>query len=207
MKGRGPVVRLDRREKARMIEAIVEAHRGAPVRGLRVLDVGCGNGDIGRHFARHNQVTGVDVKDQRRPDATFDFRLVDSAALPFDAGSFDLVISNHVIEHIPAQRLHLDEIRRVLSPDGLVYLATPNRSSPVMQGHVGNPHVLRWRQMAPLFQACGFRPREVSVDLLAHPDRYHGEVRVGRWLPRALLRLLRRWYPSHVFILEPAATA
>lgn len=204
VRGRGPVVRLDRTEKARMIEEIVSAHLGVPVEGLRILDVGCGNGDIGRHFAARNRVSGVDVKDQRGPDADFEFRLVQSATLPFADAEFDLVISNHVIEHIPDQRRHLDEIRRILAPGGIAYLATPNRSSPLMEGHVGNPNVLGWRAMAPLFRASGFRPRELSVDVLADPDRFHAEVRFGRWLPRPLLGLLRPLFPSHIFILEPA---
>src|SRR3546814_18814077 len=45
-----------------------------------------------------------------------------------DVCSSDL--SNHVIEHVgnaDAQRHHLDEIRRVLAPDGVVYFAEPNR--------------------------------------------------------------------------------
>src|SRR3546814_17958343 len=45
-----------------------------------------------------------------------------------DVCSSDL--SNHVIEHVgnaDAQRHHLDEIRRVLAPDGVVYFAAPNR--------------------------------------------------------------------------------
>jgi 2-polyprenyl-3-methyl-5-hydroxy-6-metoxy-1,4-benzoquinol methylase len=201
------VVRLDRAEKARMIEEIVAAHRGAPVTGLRILDIGCGNGDIARHFAAVNRVVGVDVQDQRRPGADFEFHRVASARLPFADGAFDLVISNHVIEHVPEQGVHLDEVGRVLAPGGIAYLATPNRTSPMMEGHVGNPHVLRWRAMAPLFHAHGFRPREVSVDILAEPNRFHGEVRYARWLPRPVLHLLRPLFPSHIFILEPAAKA
>ena len=199
------MVHLDRSDKARMLESVIEAHRGIPVRGLRVLDIGCGNGDIAVHFSERNRVTGVDVVDQRRPGADFDFRLVDSALLPFPDDAFDLVLSNHVIEHVPEQETHLDEMRRVLAPGGLVYLATPNRTSPLMEGHVGNPRVLRWRDMAPLFRSRGFRPQEMSVDVLADPTRFHGEVRSARWLPRFLLSVLRPFFPSHIFILEPVA--
>ena len=47
-----------------------------------------------------------------------------------DDGSFDVVVSNHVVEHVgdrEAQRTHLAELRRVLAADGLGYLATPTR--------------------------------------------------------------------------------
>jgi SAM-dependent methyltransferase len=171
------------------------------------LDIGCGNGDISRYFGARNSVTGVDVTDQRRPEADFAFRLVDSPTLPFADDTFDLVLSNHVIEHIPDQGKHLCEVRRVLKTSGFAYLATPNRSSPLMEGHVGNPNVLRWREMAPLFREEGFRPIEMSVEVLSQADRYHGEVRWARWLPKPLLMLMRPLFPSHIFILLPLQTS
>jgi 2-polyprenyl-3-methyl-5-hydroxy-6-metoxy-1,4-benzoquinol methylase len=50
--------------------------------------------------------------------------------LPFPDEYFDVVVSNHVIEHVSDQQLHLSEIARVLKPNGVVYLATPNRLWP-----------------------------------------------------------------------------
>lgn len=205
LRGRGPVARLDRSEKARMIDTVIAEHLAKPVRGLRILDIGCGNGDIAMHFADENVVTGIDVRDQRRSVTAFEFRQVVDAHIPFDDSSFDLVISNHVIEHIPQQDIHLQEMRRVLEPGGCAYLATPNRSSPLMEGHIDNQKVLRWSEMDPLFRSAGFRPVEMSVEILVRPFHFHTEVRGARWLPRPLLRLLRPLFPSHIFILEPEA--
>jgi SAM-dependent methyltransferase len=190
-----------------MIEGVIAVHLGAAPVGRRVLDIGCGNGDISRHFAVSNTVTGVDVSDRRRHRSGFDFVLVDSAVLPMRDASFDIVISNHVIEHIPDQPEHLAEIRRVLVPGGVAYLATPNRTSPLMGGHVGNPHVLRWRAMAMLFLEHGLVPTEYSVDVLSDPARFNSSMRHVRWVPRPVLCLLRPLFPSHIFILEPAAPA
>src|SRR3546814_9833619 len=53
-----------------------------------------------------------------------------SDLLPFADDSFDVVLSNHVIEHVgeqPEQLAHLSELRRVLTPGGIGYLAVPNR--------------------------------------------------------------------------------
>jgi SAM-dependent methyltransferase len=50
--------------------------------------------------------------------------------LPFSDACFDVVISNHVIEHVgdeAEQRRHLTELYRVLAPSGVGYLAVPNR--------------------------------------------------------------------------------
>ena len=98
----------------------------------RLLEVGCGSGGIARYFADvlRWDVTAVDVEDVRLVKDGFAFLLVDGTELPFDEASFDVVLSNHVIEHVggtPAQHRHLRELFRVLRPDGVGYLAVPNR--------------------------------------------------------------------------------
>ncbi len=58
-------------------------------------------------------------------DATaFTFEVVDAQAIPFDAETFDTVIANHMLYHVPDQGRALAEIRRVLKPDGRFYAAT-----------------------------------------------------------------------------------
>ena len=52
------------------------------------------------------------------------FALADGMALPFASGSFDLVLSHAVIEHVADALLYLRECARVLAPGGLVYLST-----------------------------------------------------------------------------------
>lgn len=206
LKGKGPVYKLDRRRKARMIDAILQAYLGRAVAGLSILDVGCGNGDIAAFFAEANDVAGVDVADRVKPgNHCFEFCVIDSERLPFADGRFDAVLSHHVIEHVRDQQLHLAEIARVLRPGGIAYLATPNRSSPIMQGHVGNEMVLRYRQMRPMFEAAGFDVNEYSVPLLKHPERFFSDFRGFQLLPGMLLNLLRPVFPSHVFVLSLAS--
>lgn len=208
MRGRGPVVHLDRAGKARMIEAILCDFRGSSIEGLTTLDIGCGNGGISSHFAASNDHFAVDVVDQRKiftPEYTF--KTISNELLPFEDGIFDIVISNHVIEHVTDQRRHLLEIRRVLRTGGCVYLATPNKSSPIMEGHVGNDNVLRYHEMGPLIRSCGFQVVEYGVSVAQDPQRYHGEVRWARVLPSAILKLLRPLFPSHIFVLtEPGGS-
>ncbi len=205
-RGRGPVVHLDRTRKARMIEAFLVDFLDAAVEGFDLLDIGSGNGDISEYFASKNRVRSVDVVDQRREHGLSDFTLVDSEDLPFADASLDIVLSHHVIEHVGDQSLHLREIRRVLRDDGVAYLATPNRSSPIMEGHVGNEGVLRWREMIPLFEANGFVATDYGWKLVSKPDQFFAEQRFGRFLPRALVHSLRRFYPSHMFVMRPKQT-
>lgn len=202
MKGRGPVVFLDRSKKARMISAILEDHLNQKIVNLRTLDIGCGNGGISDYFSNHNEHYAVDIKDQRdNGGGGYQFFLVGSEYLPFENEFFDVVISNHVIEHVSDHGRHLGEIRRVLKPGGVVYMATPNRSSPIMEGHVGNDMVLRYRDMGPLFSESGFTFQEYGVALAKEPGRFSGEVMYAQYFPRFMLRMLRWAFPSHVFVL------
>ena len=72
----------------------------------------------------------VDLEDQRIVREGFTFTRVQGTTLPFSDEYFDIVASNHVIEHVgdrSAQMEHLREIHRVLRRDGLAHLAVPNR--------------------------------------------------------------------------------
>lgn len=118
--------------KARKIAGILEASR--PLRGLRILEVGTGSGVIAHYLAgvvgAQGAVVALDVVDQRQISDGYEFHLVSDTALPFADRSFDVVITNHVIEHVgeyPQQIHHLSEIHRVLKDDGQVYFAVPNR--------------------------------------------------------------------------------
>ena len=198
------MVHLDRLKKAQMIEAIITSHLGRPVSGLRVLDIGCGNGEISQHFSSRGAVQhGVDIADQRRTPGEFEFRLTSDATLPYEDGWFDVVISHHVIEHVPDQRTHLSEIRRVLKRNGIAYVATPNRTSPIMEGHVGNELVLHYREMIPLFKSCGFEVMQYSDRVARHPRHFHSEVRWASLIPGPILNLLTPLFPSQMFILDP----
>jgi SAM-dependent methyltransferase len=118
--------------KARKIERLLAlGERPGP---LRLLEVGCGAGGISHWFATATGgrfvVDAVDVTDARQVHDGYRFVRVPGTALPFDEASFDVVISNHVIEHVgddAAQAHHLSELRRVLASGGVGYLAMPNR--------------------------------------------------------------------------------
>lgn len=118
--------------KARKIEILLglDAFQG----GGRLLEVGTGSGGIAYYFAHHAHaswdVVAVDVVDNRQLQEGYKFQLITGCELPFGSDSFDVVISNHVIEHVgdeSNQLLHLKELRRVLKPEGRGYMAVPNR--------------------------------------------------------------------------------
>ena len=125
------VVTERRKEKAKKIESILQDYLGKKVKNKKILDIGAGNGEIIEYFAKYNNVSAVDVLDQRKnKKSRVNFKLIQSERLPFRDSFFDIVITNHVIEHVTNQNLHLLEIKRVLKKGGVCYLATPNRLFP-----------------------------------------------------------------------------
>ncbi len=106
------------------------------VSGKRVLDVACGEGYGSALMARSAEaVTGVDIA----PDAiaharqcygalqNLRFTEASCTTLPFEDASFDCIVSFETLEHIPEQARFLAEIRRVLTPDGICVVSTPNK--------------------------------------------------------------------------------
>lgn len=130
-----PHVVLDqpsRVQKARKIIELIGQDRFR--RARRILEVGCGSGVISSTLAALGSpgldVQGVDVQDSRVVTQGYGFTLVEGTTLPFESRTFDIVVSNHVIEHVGdrnAQLHHLSELHRVLAEDGMIYLAVPNK--------------------------------------------------------------------------------
>jgi SAM-dependent methyltransferase len=79
-----------------------------------------------RHVALRIEACGPAkyVRADRAP-RTPDVQPVDITAIPFVGERFDLVIANHVLEHVPEDRRALTEIHRVLKPGGRAVLQTP----------------------------------------------------------------------------------
>lgn len=98
----------------------------------RCLDVGCGQGGSYAIALRRRGVSyvGVDVSGEAVGAARasgLDAQVIsDAADLPFDDGTFDLVLCVEVLEHLFAPHAAAAEIRRVLRPGGRLVASTPN---------------------------------------------------------------------------------
>lgn len=225
--------------KAMKIERLLDlANRPQP---LRLLEIGIGAGGIAHWFATHPtlrcEVSAVDVCDNPQVCDGYEFRLVRGVGLPFDAMIFDLVISNHVIEHAgdaTAQHVHLGEIRRVMKPDGIDYLAVPNRwmlTEPHFQlkflswwphawrtpclrllrkGTFHGCEPLQLKQLGRMLAAAGFRYRNLCIEAwreafeIERPASFGARVLHGT--PDALLALARRIIPTLTYRIEHAPT-
>jgi SAM-dependent methyltransferase len=221
--------------KAQKIARLVERVR--PLAGARVLDIGAGSGHIASALSqlagRDGDVWAVDVHDQRQTNDGYRFKPVAGTALPFDDASFDVVLSNHVIEHVGSrddQLHHLREIHRVLDRGGVCYLAVPNKWV-VLEPHFRLP-LLSWlperlrdpyvratgrgerydcnlptrRGVTALFGAAGFAHEEVTVPAMRVLNELEDPslpVRALCAAPEPVLRALLPVNPTMIFLLTP----
>jgi ubiquinone/menaquinone biosynthesis C-methylase UbiE len=120
----------DRHNKDRILELV------RPLADAKLVDLGCGRGDFTLELAqrvRASEVAGVDFVATLVGEAQA--RGVDAlqhdlnTPLPFEDGTFDVVHSNQVIEHVTQTDLFLKEVRRILKPGGYAIVSTNNLSS------------------------------------------------------------------------------
>ncbi|HSP16457.1 MAG TPA: methyltransferase domain-containing protein [Thermoanaerobaculia bacterium] len=99
-----------------------------------VLDLGCGTGEITARLAEkfpRASFIGVDLEQAHLARAAarcaalgprVRFEAADALALPYEGGTFDLVVCRHVLQAVPDPASVLAEIRRVLRPNGRMHL-------------------------------------------------------------------------------------
>jgi len=132
--------------------------------GGKVLDLGCGTGDLAISLAAAGlQVTGCDISPEMLHQATsaesageIDWVQLEPAweRLPFGPESFDTVVTSSVLEYVDDPPAVLRECRRVLRPGGLVLCTVPDLRHPVrwlewLVGGVARESVVRAASRGP----------------------------------------------------------
>tara|TARA_B100000676_G_C18085189_1_gene854458 strand:- start:3423 stop:4190 length:768 start_codon:yes stop_codon:yes gene_type:complete len=106
---------------------LTECHFGGPG---RLLDIGCGRGDMLRGFASTgHQVSGVDISpDVEEYCQPFEAKVVDLEVerAPYPKNSFDFVFSKSVIEHMRDPMQLLGKAYELLAPGGIAIIMTPS---------------------------------------------------------------------------------
>ena len=97
----------------------------------KVLDMGCRDGILTRHFIDQNEVTGLDIDkialEACKNNLNIETIWADfSLQIPLPPSSFDVVIAGEVIEHLPYPEITISEVSRILKPKGLFIGSVPN---------------------------------------------------------------------------------
>jgi SAM-dependent methyltransferase len=204
----------------------------------RVLVDGCGVGMYIKALLPFAQeIAGIDIEWEHLeiavknvPEAQLE--LAACEALPYPAGSFDLVLSHEVLEHVNDDRAAAAEMVRVLTPGGRAVIFVPNRLYPFethghyWRGdyHFGNTPLINYlpdglrNRLAPhvrAYTAKGLRHLFLGqpVRIVHHTQIYPGydniaasRPELGRWIRRVTYGLentpLKAFGLSHLLVVE-----
>lgn len=221
-----------RRQKAQKILAVVRHALGREsLDGLRALDVGCSAGFIADELALAGaRTTGVDIDEpglaqaRERFGERVEFRRARGEALPFEDGSMDVVVFNHIYEHVVDPEAVVADIHRVLSPHGVLYLGIGHRHQ-VVEPHYrlpflswlpqgaadrylrltgrGEHYYERYYTRAGLRQLfAGFEVWDYTLPVLADSRAFAGTDQIPGWvsrIPAAVLAAAAPLAPTYIW--------
>ena len=153
---------------------------------FKLLDTGCGKGSNLYSVLKKYPKAKIVGIDNYKPDleiAKFfflnkvEFILGDCLDTKLASSSFDVVLSNQVIEHITKYDDYLNEIKRVLKPKGLLILSTPNFHNPknVFLKLFFQKPIMRWEnnQNLPSDKYRGHVKEFYEKELVAALDKHN----------------------------------
>jgi len=150
---------------------------------MSLLDVGSSTGIIDNYLSRaFAEVTGIDIDTKAVEHAKKEFANEhlhffsgDAMSLDFPDNSFDVVICSQIYEHVPDAKQMMDQILRVLKPEGVCYFAAGNRLS-VEEHHYNLP-----------FLSVIPRPLGHIYLRLAGKGKYYYEKHLSYWGLKSLV--------------------
>lgn len=108
---------------------------------IKILELGCGDASLWNknfnHIPSNWEITLTDFSDGMLKDAKknlgekrsrFNFKIVNAENIPFEEESFNVVIANHMLYHVPNINNALKEINRVLKSEGILFASTVGKN-------------------------------------------------------------------------------
>lgn len=236
-----PAVRdiTQRRKKAKKIlKALGNYYHHPDLLGALLLDIGCSGGAMSEVFAKAGaRVIAIDIDYSALENApqteknVINYLLSDAGSTPFPAEIFDIIVCSQVYEHYPNLQQLIQEIFRLLSPNGICYFSGPNKFA-LIEEHYHLPF-LSWvpRRIANKYVRIAgdakeyyekpktfwqlrkamdqFNIIDLTREILTNPAAYSTEERVRgvfvtafRVLPNFLWPLIEVFVPNFNWILK-----
>ncbi|ARC84929.1 ubiE/COQ5 methyltransferase family protein [Clostridium argentinense CDC 2741] len=108
---------------------------------IKILELGCGDASLWNknfnHIPSNWEITLTDFSDGMLKDAKknlgekrsrFNFKIVNAENIPFEEESFNVVIANHMLYHVPNINKALKEMNRVLKSEGILFASTVGKN-------------------------------------------------------------------------------
>ena len=125
----------------------------------RILDVGCGMGDLLSAVNEKWEKFGLEVSEFAAAEASKygDIYVGSLKDSPYDNESFDLVVMHHIIEHLEEPEDDLIKIRKILKHDGKLIVATPDFDGAMARRYGDNYRLLNDKGHVSLFSRISLR--------------------------------------------------
>ncbi len=135
-----------RSQKANKIISILKDYCRKKLKLLTILDIGCSSGIMPYFLSKESRNTvGIDLDSsainyarKRWKSKNLKFYVKDGINTKFHNDTFDIVVANHVYEHVPDAGRLIEEVKRILKPNGICYFAASNRIT-FMETHYNLP--------------------------------------------------------------------
>ena len=128
--------------------------KGNYLKGLKILDIGCGGGLISEPMSRLGaKVTGIDASEKNIEVAklhakknSLDINYLNTSPEKLDElEKYDIVLNLEIVEHVENVNLYIKSCNKLLKQNGLMFTATLNRSlTSYVKAIVGAEYILRW---------------------------------------------------------------
>jgi len=175
---RGPLRPLHKLNPARLeyIRDQVAAHFNCPLKGLSVLDIGCGGGLLCEPMARMGgKVTGLDASNEAieaakahadQSGVEIDYICGSAEEMARGKKQYDVITALEILEHVADRASLLRAVGKLLKPGGLLILSTLNRTpKSFLLGIVAAEYILRWVPAGTHDWRKFIRPSELDADL------------------------------------------
>lgn len=151
-----------------------DAASARPFEGLRLLDIGCGGGLLSEPVCRLGaRVSGADASAENigcakthaaRQNLDIDYRNITTETLLTEPARFDVILNMEVVEHVANPDAFITQCASLLAPDGLMILATLNRTAKAYALAVlGAEYILRWLPRGTHDWNKFLRPQELTA--------------------------------------------
>ena len=150
----------------------LDSDENKPLRGLTVLDVGCGGGILSESMAKLGaEVLGIDVVERnieiarqhaQSTGCEVDYQLTTAEDLAESDRRFDVVLNMEVVEHVADLPGFMAAVSGLLKPGGMMFIATINRTALAwLVAIVGAEYILRWMPKGTHHFNMLRKPREI----------------------------------------------
>lgn len=118
----------------------------------KILEIGTGRGSLLYHFYNKGyNIQGIEIDEKLIIESSkfygeLPITLMSGETLEYEDSLFDIILSFDVFEHIKDSDKHLNEIRRVLKPNGYYLLQTPNKWTNIIFETIRWKSFTKWRE-------------------------------------------------------------